>query len=132
MGVPCNKSLNKKTMNGHTKIYVQFRFTKLKNICLRIRSLMAVRLQPRVRRDNTITTVLIFIVIIFILCNSLKCGLYLFETITALKGRHLYKTLNTNPTFRLLSSISNIMVALSSAMNFLVYVLKDPRSDCKA
>ena len=86
--------------------------------------------------------VLVFIVVIFLLCNSLKTCLNLYELSMTLKGKNyfenLYRTqynvgkelkeeLDNDWIFNDLSILSNVLIVFNSSINFLIYLFQDPK-----
>ena len=90
--------------------------------------------------------VLIFVVLIFLLCHSLKLGLNLYELSLALQGifleiiksiqtteglpsgKEIKEELDRSDCFRILSIFSNILIVFNSSINFFIYIFKDPKS----
>jgi len=84
-------------------------------------------LNKRKRRDITVSLVLVFIVVIFLICNSLKTCLNLYELSITMKGKELKDELDKDKIFRALSILSNVLIVFNSSINFLIYLFKDPK-----
>ena len=98
------------------------------------------------KRDLIVSQVLILIVLLFLLCHSLKIFLNLYELSLACRGEHrilkslglyyiiyyssgkeLKEQLNESEVFRLLSIFSNMLIVFNSSVNFIIYFAKDPK-----
>ena len=91
----------------------------------------------------TVSTVLVFIVAIFLLCHSLKICLNVYELSVTLQGllnigyqeiktqnvagKDIKAELEKDSVFRILSNISNVLVVFNSSINFLIYLVKDTK-----
>ena len=101
------------------------------------------------KRDLIVSQVLIIIVLLFLLCHSLKIVLNLYELSLTCQGKwkiqrwikwiwrtngpicgvgeELADSLHRSEVFRLMSLFSNILIVFNSSVNFIIYFAKDPK-----
>ena len=75
----------------------------------------------------TASRVLVTIVVICVLCHSIKISLNFAELVISFQGKDIYDSLNNNTIFNNLSILSNFLIIINSSANFFVYICKDPK-----
>ena len=75
----------------------------------------------------TASNVLVTIVLICVLCHSIKMCLNLAELVMSFQGKDIYNSFSNNTIFNNLSILSNFLIIINSSANFFVYICKDPK-----
>jgi len=77
------------------------------------------------RRDSTMATVLTTIVLIFVVCHTPKAVLNMYEIWTHIFTSPVPEEEDINLLLDILTNISHLLIVTNSAVNIVVYVLKD-------
>ena len=73
----------------------------------------------------TASNVLLTIVLICLLCHSLKTCLNIVELLISFQGKDIKTFMEASITMNMLTVISNLLIIMSSSSNFFVYLCKD-------
>jgi len=74
------------------------------------------------RRDSTMAALLTSMVLVFVLCHSLKAGLNIYE---AYMKFELQGEVPWTDTLQVLTNISNLLIVINSSVNIVIYAMKD-------
>ena len=90
-------------------------------------------LNERKKRDVITSKVLCIIVVICILCNSLRTVLNLLEMFASclVSNKDIKRTLDDNSLVQSLSVASNALIIINSSSNFFVYFFYDKKYEWK-
>ena len=90
-------------------------------------------LNERKKRDVITSKVLCIIVVICILCNSLRTVLNLLEMFASclVSDKDIKRTLDDNSLVQSLSVASNALIIINSSSNFFVYFFYDKKYEWK-